>query len=411
MDCDTNMAIIPFDILSSISLTLVYTGMLIMLTIGLNIVYAVMKFSNFAHAEWVTLGMFASWWFLQILSFNLPFDSETWNLDILGFSFPVDHIINNLFIQALFSFVLVGFIGILSEVLVFGRLKRIKASPRSLTVASIGIGLIIRNLLSMVFGDFPTARTVDCVTCTDSSTLPSWLDLQGIPIIKDIFPEISNLLPNFRASTVHISFVQDSSVGKSLFPDLFPILGSQEILITGFELFIILMSIIMVIAVDYMFKSTKFGIAMRATADSTELAQVSGINTKRIIYYTWFLAAGLTGFGAAFVRANQARFSTYDGFWLLLPIFAVVILGGVGSFRGGIIAALIIAFTRQITNILFTQFQITGGLEDILEQVTGFTITFSPNYMDGIAFVVLILVLLIRPQGIYGSVESTRERV
>ena len=411
MDCDTNMAIIPFDILSNISLALVYTGMLIMLTIGLNIVYAVMKFSNFAHAEWVTLGMFASWWFLQILSFNLPFDSETWNLDILGFSFPVDHIINNLFIQALFSFVLVGFIGILSEVLVFGRLKRIKASPRSLTVASIGIGLIIRNLLSMVFGDFPTARTVDCVTCTDSSTLPSWLDLQGIPIIKDIFPEISNLLPNFRASTVHISFVQDSSVGKSLFPDLFPILGSQEILITGFELFIILMSIIMVIAVDYMFKSTKFGIAMRATADSTELAQVSGINTKRIIYYTWFLAAGLTGFGAAFVRANQARFSTYDGFWLLLPIFAVVILGGVGSFRGGIIAALIIAFTRQITNILFTQFQITGGLEDILEQVTGFTITFSPNYMDGIAFVVLILVLLIRPQGIYGSVESTRERV
>ncbi len=411
MDCDTNMAIVPFDILSNISLALVYTGMLIMLTIGLNIVYAVMKFSNFAHAEWVTLGMFASWWFLQILSFNLPFDSETWNLDILGFSFPVDHIINNLFIQALFSFVIVGFLGIIGELLVFSRLKRIKASPRSLTVASIGIGLIIRNLLSMIFGDFPRAITADCVTCTDLSSLPSWLDLRGIPIIKDIFPEISNLLPNFRASTIHISFVQDPLVGKSMFPDLYPLLGSQEILITGFELFIVLMSIIMVIAVDYMFKSTKFGIAMRATADSTELAQVSGINTKRIIYYTWFLAAGLTGFGAAFVRANQARFSTYDGFWLLLPIFAVVILGGVGSFRGGILAALIIAFTRQITNILFTQFQVTGGLEDILEQVTGFTITFSPNYMDGIAFVVLILVLLIRPQGIYGSVESTRERV
>ncbi|MHA1444849.1 MAG: branched-chain amino acid ABC transporter permease, partial [Candidatus Hodarchaeales archaeon] len=254
-------------------------------------------------------------------------------------------------------------------------------------------------------------RTIDCVTCTNSTTLPSWLDLRGIPIIKDILPEISNMLPNFRASTIHISFVEDPLVGKSIFPDLFPILGSQEILITGFELFIVLMSIIMVLAVDYMFKSTKFGVAMRATADSTELAQVSGINTKRIIYYTWFLAAGLTGFGAAFVRANQARFSTYDGFWLLLPIFAVVILGGVGSFRGGIIAALIIAFTRQITNILFTQFQVTGGLEDILEQLTGFTITFSPNYMDGVAFVVLILVLLIRPQGIYGSVESTRERV
>jgi len=411
MNCDTNMAIIPFDIVSNLSLAFIYTGMLIMLTIGLNMIYAVMKFSNFAHAEWVTLGMFSSWWFLQILSFNFPFDSESWNLDILGFSFPVDHIINNLFIQALFSFVIVGLLGVVSEFLIFGRLKRIKASPRSLTVASIGIGLIVRNLLSMFFGDFPKAKTVDCVTCTDSTTLPSWLDLRGIPIIKDIFPGISNFLPNFRESTIHIPFVRDPSVGTSLFPDLFPILGSQEILITGFELFIVLMSIIMVLAVDYMFKSTRFGVAMRATADSTELAQVSGINTKRIIYYTWFLAAGLTGFGAAFVRANQARFSTYGGFWLLLPIFAVVILGGVGSFRGGIIAALIIAFTRQITNIVFTQFQVTGGFEDFLEQLTGFTITFSPNYMDGIAFLVLILVLLIRPQGIYGSVESTRERV
>ena len=235
--------------------------------------------------------------------------------------------------------------------------------------------------------------------------------MRGTPIIKDILPWISDILPNFREKTIHLPFVRDSSVGASLFPDFYPILGSQEILITGFELLIVLMSIFMVVAVDYMFKSTRFGIAMRATADSTELAQVSGINTKRIIYYTWFLAAGLTGFGAAFIRANQARFSTYGGFWLLLPIFAVVILGGVGSFRGGIIAALIIAFTRQITNIVFTQFQVTGGFEDTLEQLTGFTITFSPNYMDGIAFVVLILVLLIRPQGIYGSVEATRERV
>ncbi len=150
---------------------------------------------------------------------------------------------------------------------------------------------------------------------------------------------------------------------------------------------------------------------MRATADSTELAQVSGINTKRIIYYTWFLAAGLTGFGAAFVRANQARFSTYDGFWLLLPIFAVVILGGVGSFRGGIIAALIISVSRQLTNVVFTQFQVAGGLEDTLEQLIGFTITLSPNYMDGVAFLVLIIVLLVRPQGLYGSVEATRARV
>ena len=390
---------------------LVYAGLLVMLTIGLNMVYSVLKFSNFAHAEWVTLGMFSSWWFLQILSFSLPFDSESWNLDIFGFSLPIDHIINNLFIQALFSFVAVGLIGILSEILVFGRLRRIAAGPRSLTVASIGLGLIFRNLLSMVFGDYPKARVVDCPTCTNSASLPSWLDLRGFPILKDIIPWISDILPNFRQELYYIAIVKDPSVGSSVFPFLHPILGTQEILFTGFELFIVIMSIIMVVSVDYMFKSTKFGIAMRATSDSVELAQVSGINTKRIIYYTWFLAAGLTGFGAAFVRANQPRFGTYDGFSYLLPMFAVVILGGVGSYRGGIISAFIIAFTRQATNILFTQFQSPGGLEEIIERTIGFTITFSPNYMDGVAFLVLIIVLIIRPQGIYGSVESTRARV
>jgi branched-subunit amino acid ABC-type transport system permease component len=157
---------------------------------------------------------------------------------------------------------------------------------------------------------------------------------------------------------------------------------------------------------------------MRATSDSVELAQVSGINTRKIVFYTWFLAAGITGFGASFLRANQPRFSTLDGFMMLLPIFAVVILGGVGSFRGGIISAFIIASVRQLTVIIFTQFQSPGGLEYMIEDffyslfgIKGLTISFAPGYADGIGFFVLILVLLFRPQGISGTVEATRERV
>ncbi|MFX1536965.1 MAG: branched-chain amino acid ABC transporter permease, partial [Promethearchaeota archaeon] len=299
------MTLIPVNLLSHAALAFVFAGVLIMLTIGLNMIYSVLKFSNFAHAEWVTLGMYGSWWFLQILSYNIPGDTG--------------HFINNLFIQAAFSFFLVGLFGFIGEVLVYDRLRKIGASPRSLAVASIGIGLIARNALAMIFGDFPIANTVTCPTCTNTTSLPGWL-------------------PAFiRSEFFTLTIVENS-----------PIFGTQGIRITGFELFIVLVSIIMVIAVDYLFRYTRFGIAMRATSDSMELAQVSGIDTKRIVYYTWFLAAGLTGLGAAFVRANQPRFSTLTGFTLLLPIFAVVILGGVGSFRGGIIAAFIIAYARQI---------------------------------------------------------------
>ncbi len=347
---------------------LVYAGILIMLTIGLNMVYSVLKFSNFAQAEYVTMGMFASWWFLQILSNLIPGDTG--------------HFINNLFIQAMFAFLVVGLLGILGEVLVYDRLRKLGASPRSWTVASIGIGLILRNSLSMVFGDFPRPNLVDCPTCTSTASLPGWLP----EILRKEFYiwELSDNWRNF---------------------------GPQDIRFTVFELYVILMSVLMVIIIDYVFTHTKFGIAMRATSDSMELAQVSGINTKRIVYYTWFLAAGLTGLGASFVRANQPRFSTYDGFYMLLPIFAVVILGGVGSFRGGIIAAFLLAYARQLTVIVFTEFQKPGGLESILERTIGFTITFTPAYADGIGFIILILVLLLRPQGILGSIEATRARV
>jgi len=358
----------PVNLLSHAALALVYTGTLIMLTIGLNMVYSVLKFSNFTHAEYVTTGMFASWWFLQILSNLLPQDTS--------------HYINNLISQAIISFIIVGLIGILGEVLIYDRLRRLGASPRSWTVASIGIGLILRNFLSMMFGDFPRPNTANCPTCTSNASLPGWF-------------------PAFLRKEFYILELTKNS----------PTFGTQAIRITGYELFIILMSFIMVIVIDYVFTNTKFGIAMRATSDSIELAQVSGIDTKRIVYYTWFLASGLTGFGAAFVRANQPRFSTFDGFSMLLPIFAVVILGGVGSFRGGIIAAFILAYARQFTVILFSEFQKPGGLESLLEEGLGFTITFTPAYADGIGFVILILVLFFRPQGILGTVEATRARV
>ena len=358
--------IVP-NLLNHAALALVYAGVLIMLTIGLNMIFSVLKFSNFAHAEWVTMGMFVSWWLLQILTYLLPWDTS--------------HMFNNLFVHAVFGFLIVGLFGILGEVLVFGRLRKIKSNMGSFTVASISIGLIARNLLAMIFGAYPEPNKAICPTCVSKPSLPGFL-----PDLDDIFTLI----------------LTENS----------PIFGTQWIRINVSGIIIIFTSIAMVLTIDYVFKHTKFGIAMRATADSMELAQVSGVNTKRIINYTWFLAAGLTGLGASIYRPYlTGPFNSITGFYMLLPMFAVVILGGVGSFRGGIIAAIIISYARQITVIVFSQFQYPGGLEDILEQYLGFTITFSPGYADAIAFAVLIIVLLYRPQGISGSVESKRVRV
>jgi branched-subunit amino acid ABC-type transport system permease component len=363
------LAVLSINLVNHFLLAVIYASVLIMFVIGLNMTYSVLKFSNFAHAEFVTLGMYLGWWSLQAMAFLIPGDAG--------------NLLNNIFFHATFAFIGVGVFGIICDVLVFERMRNIRANPTTFTVGSIGIGLVARFIFGMIWGELPTLGA-------NYSSIPVFPAIPNIPIISDLW----TLLTDRRISIPII----DLPIGK------------QSINITNFDLWIVIFAFIFVFGVDYFFKHTKLGIAMRATSDSHDLAQVSGIDTKRIIYYTWFIAAGITGFAGAWVRAKQNNFSNIDGAEVyLLPIFAVAILGGVGSFKGGIIAAFILGFSRQITIILFTIFQNSSGifpLEDWLNIVT-----FAPAYKDGVGFIILIVVLLYRPQGIAGSVEATRARV
>lgn len=363
--------IVSINFVGHFILALIYASTLIMLVIGLNMTYSVLKFSNFAHAEFITLGMFLGWWCLQALSF------------LISPSMPFGDLINNIFVQACFSFIGVGTFGIICDKLIFSKLREKEANVTTFVVASIGIGFVARYLFGMIWGELPVPGA------TYSS-----------------IPEFPSFIPAILRRSRYIIPLFDTPF------------GFQQIAITNFELYIIILSFILVFAVDYFFKHTKLGIAMRATSDSYELAQVTGIDTQRIIYYTWFIAAGITGFAGAWVRAKQNDFTIVDGNQVyLLPVFAVAILGGIGSFRGGIIAAFILAYARQITVILFTQFELPNGifpLEKWLGSIhfLGFHgITFAPGYADGIGFLILIIVLLFKPQGILGSVETGRERV
>ena len=365
------MLIVSINLVNHFMLALIYASTLIMLVIGLNMTYSVLKFSNFAHAEFITLGMFLGWWSLQALSF------------LISPSLPFGDLINNIFVQACFSFIGVGVFGIICDKLVFGRLRAQDANITTFVVASIGIGFVARYMFGMIWGELPVPGAT----------------YSSIPSFPGFIPEI------FRKSRYNIP----------LFNSPF---GIQRIAVTNFELYIIVFAFILVFVVDWFFKNTKLGIAMRATSDSHELAQVTGIDTQRIIYYTWFIAAGITGFAGAWVRAKQNSFSIVDGNQVyLLPVFAVAILGGIGSFRGGIIAAFILAYARQATVILFSQFEVPNGIFPLEKwlgsiNILGFHgITFAPGYADGIGFAILIIVLLFRPQGIMGSVETGRERV
>ena len=96
-------------------------------------------------------------------------------------------------------------------------------------------------------------------------------------------------------------------------------------------------------------KKTRLGRRMRAVADNPDLAASSGINVERIQMTSAFLSAGISGVGGA-VFAMTLRFSPETAFTLLLPSFAIIVLGTIGSIGGAIVGALIVGFVRTLSS-------------------------------------------------------------
>jgi branched-chain amino acid transport system permease protein/neutral amino acid transport system permease protein len=145
------------------------------------------------------------------------------------------------------------------------------------------------------------------------------------------------------------------------------------------QIFILLLAFVLVTLVYLLLEKTKMGKAMRATANNPELAQVRGINTEKVIAYTWMLSGALASAGGVmYGLASQLR--PEMGFWLLLPMFAAVIMGSIGNPRGALVGAVIIGVAQQVSSAAI-----------------------NPAYGPGVAFVLLVLTLLIRPQGLFGE--------
>lgn len=141
---------------------------------------------------------------------------------------------------------------------------------------------------------------------------------------------------------------------------------------------------------------TKLGVAMRAAADNPGLAQASGIFTERIIRAVWFIGSAFAGLGGILLGLDTQIYPMM-GFSVIVPVFCAAILGGIGSPYGAMLGALVLGFAENIG--LSINFAFLGDLvgvdSDFLFIPTG--------YKPAIAFVFLIAVLLLRPQGIMGA--------
>ncbi|MBA7642518.1 High-affinity branched-chain amino acid transport system permease protein LivH [subsurface metagenome] len=151
--------------------------------------------------------------------------------------------------------------------------------------------------------------------------------------------------------------------------------------VTGLWLWLIFAALALSLAMHFLLMNTKTGKAIRASASNPELALASGINVDRVIWITWFIGAGLAAIAGIF-RGADTQIWPMTGWDIILPIFAVVILGGIGNFYGAIAAAFIIGLVENI------------GVVGLI------ALGLSTQYRIGIVFLILIITLIVKPEGL-----------
>ena len=212
----------------------------------------------------------------------------------------------------------------------------------------------------------------------------------GVLSYKGVFQPLAKRgasIIHLMIASIALGFIVRHSIGEiwSWAPLSFRVVWSSfdvgMLRVTEIWLWLILAALAIGGVMHLMLVKTKIGKAIRATSSNPELALSSGINIDRVTLTTWFIGAALAGVAGLF-RAAGTRLSPLLGWDILLPTFAVTILGGIGSFYGAIAAAFIIGLVENVGVVIL----INLGL--------------STEYRMAIAFVILILTLILRPQGL-----------
>lgn len=152
----------------------------------------------------------------------------------------------------------------------------------------------------------------------------------------------------------------------------------------------IALSLVFMVSIHLVLTRTTLGKAMRATSDNMDLARTTGIKTRSVILWTWVLSASLAGVGGILIGIARDVRPTM-GFDLLLLIFAAVILGGIGSAYGAMLGGLVIGITTDMSIPYLQWLDVHAGLVN------------GTAYSPAIAFLIMVLVLLVRPEGMLGA--------
>jgi branched-chain amino acid transport system permease protein len=163
-------------------------------------------------------------------------------------------------------------------------------------------------------------------------------------------------------------------------------------------------AIVVVALLFWFLNKTRAGKSMRAYSDNEDLALLSGINPERVVMMTWIIVAALATIAGTLYGLDKS-FKPFTYFQLLLPIFASAVVGGIGSPLGAIAGGFVIAFS-EVT--------ITYAWKKVLEYLlpeelepSGLVQLMSTDYKFAVSFVILLIVLLFKPTGLFKGQSTT----
>jgi neutral amino acid transport system permease protein len=165
--------------------------------------------------------------------------------------------------------------------------------------------------------------------------------------------------------------------------DITSSLGFLGLRIGTMQLAVLLVGLVALVLTGLMLRHTGLGRQIRAMADNLDLAETTGIDTRRIILVVWLLAAGLAGLAGALYAASLGVLTPNLGYALILSLFAAAILGGIGEPFGALAGAVVLALAQEWSALLI-----------------------NPRWKPAVGFAILLLTLLLLPRGLFGKRRS-----
>lgn len=237
----------------------------------------------------------------------------------------------------------------------YAPLRKRGARPVTMLIASIGVTLIIQGVIRLFFG----------------SGTYSFFETEQKQLIRIPVP--------LEGVTRTINFTQP-------------------------QLLMVLCTAVAVLALHFFLTRSRLGKAMRAMADNADLAQVSGINTKLVVRVTWIIAGSLAAM-AGTMLALDVNLKPDLAFNIVLPIFAAAIVGGLGQSYGAIAGGFLIGFAE--TMAIFNWSVLLRPISGMIPFEIPATLAIVPTeYKLTVAFVILVVVLLWRPTGIFKGAQT-----